>query len=1022
MHSTSNHPNLMAVTSRQDQCFCRFIGFAFVGLLLLLGAVKGWALDPHKAATQYVRDVWTTRDGLPQDAINAIVQDSVGYIWFGTQEGLVRFDGVSFTVFDSRNTEALRANFIHSLFADSRGNLWIGAASGLLRYRAGRFDFFGKENGLWSENNDVKNFSEDAAGNLWLGYSTGNEKTSNYGLGKLKDGQGRMFTIKDGLSANQVKATFPDQNGNLWIATANGLNLMQDGRFVRYTTADGLADNFVNTVYIDRAGNLWVGTANGLNRFKDGKFTLFTTKQGLSNNNIRTLLEDRDGILWIGTDSGLNRMVDGKIESFKGIEGLENDEIFALLEDKEGSLWIGTRTNGLHRLRDGKFTVFGPPEGLLGASVGAIFEAQDGRMLIGTNPGGLNVLHDGHVTTYSIAGASHSHSNKIRAITQTKSGAFLIGTHTGLNRFQGGRYEANMVGAALNNVIVYSLYEARDQTIWLGTDTGLKRLVGGKIVPYVPFDASRNRSIASILEDRSGRVWIGLFGGTGYFQGAKYTAYPNTPLWSANVRAVYEDEEGVMWFATWGQGLLRLKGDKLTVYTSKDGLFDNTQWAVLDDGAGNLWMSSNRGVFRVTKQELDDFAEGRSKALHSVVYGMEDGMRKSETNAGFPSAIRARDGRLWFSTTAGAVVIDPKNIKTNRILPPVVLEKVLVDEQVIDPNTPLVIPASMKNVEFRYSGLSFIQPARMKFKYKLEGYDTHWIDAEARRSAFYTNLPPGDYEFKVIAANSDGVWNEQGARFAFRATAPFWQKWWFVSLSLLASAGIVFLLYHWRVSTLEREKLAQRRYAHRLIESQEQERKRIASELHDGLGQSLLVIKNRTSLGKRVAGDSVKVTAQLEEISTATSQALEEVRDIAYNLRPYHLERLGLRESLNAMLEKIREATDLEINARVALFDEVFSKDDEVTFYRVIQECLNNIIKHAQATTVNIQIVQTETEVTVRIQDDGRGFVAVSENQSSGFGLIGMAERVHMLGGTHAIASEAGKGTTVTVQIPRDEG
>ena len=257
--------------------------------------------------------------------------------------------------------------------------------------------------------------------------------------------------------------------------------------------------------------------------------------------------------------------------------------------------------------------------------------------------------------------------------------------------------------------------------------------------------------------------------------------------------------------------------------------------------------------------------------------------------------------------------------------------------------------------------------------------------------------------------------------FKFRATAPFWKTWWFYSLCLLGVAGLTLLVFRWRVAKLEQEKLAQQRYAHRLIESQEAERKRIAAELHDGLGQSLLVIKNRTIIGKKLAPDSEKMQAQFEEISKATGQALEEVRSIAYNLRPYHLERLGLRESIEAMLEKIREATELQINARVALYDEVFSKDDEVTFYRVIQECLNNIIKHANATKVDISIVQNETQVTAHIQDNGRGFVAAPENQSSGFGLIGMSERVRMLGGTQAIETEVGKGTTVMVIIPLQE-
>ena len=249
----------------------------------------------------------------------------------------------------------------------------------------------------------------------------------------------------------------------------------------------------------------------------------------------------------------------------------------------------------------------------------------------------------------------------------------------------------------------------------------------------------------------------------------------------------------------------------------------------------------------------------------------------------------------------------------------------------------------------------------------------------------------------------------------------FYRTWWFLLLAVSALTGTIWLIAHARLSQVRKIAEAKTAFSRQLITSQEAERKRIAAELHDGLGQSLLVIKNRTSIGKRVAHDGAKVTAQLDEISNATGQALEEVRGIAYNLRPYHLERLGLRESLNAMIEKIRAATGLEINARVALFDEVFSKDDEVLFYRVIQECLNNIIKHAQATTVEISIVQNETQVTARIQDNGRGFVAALENQSNGFGLIGLAERVRMLGGTHSIESEVGNGTTVTVITPLRE-
>jgi signal transduction histidine kinase len=324
-------------------------------------------------------------------------------------------------------------------------------------------------------------------------------------------------------------------------------------------------------------------------------------------------------------------------------------------------------------------------------------------------------------------------------------------------------------------------------------------------------------------------------------------------------------------------------------------------------------------------------------------------------------------------------------------------------------------------LSFDFAALGLAQPQKAHYAWKLEGYDQEWILGGTKRTATYTNLPGGRYTLRVKATDETGRWHENQLAVQLTVSTPPWHRWWAYLLYVLALTGILGGVMRYRLNQLHAVNKAKTQFTQQLITSQEAERKRIAAELHDGLGQSLLVIKNRTIIGKRMANSDEKVTTQLEEISKATGQALEEVRSIAYNLRPYHLERLGLRESIEAMLEKIREAMELEINARVALFDEVFSKDDEVLFYRVIQECLNNIIKHANATAVEISIVQTETEVTARIQDNGSGFVVAPERQSGGFGLIGLAERIRMLGGTHSISSEAGKGTIVIVKIPRDK-
>ncbi len=1007
------HTEPKATFGKKRNCFLQYFSLFILGAAVFcFCAADVRALDRRKAATQYIHDVWTANDGLPQDAITSIVQDGDGYIWIGTQEGLARFDGVNFTVFDSRNTEAIKANYIYTVFVDGKGELWIGASDGLLHYLGGgAFEFFGEKNGLPS-NSSVKNISEDAAGNLWLGFSIGDKKSVGDGLVKFKDGQGENFTVKDGLSDNQIKKNFFDKAGNLWIAASNGLNLLKDGKFTNYTVADGLSDNLVRTVDGDRAGNLWIGTPNGLNCLRDGRFTVYTTKDGLSSNGIRTVFEDRDGILWIGTDAGLNRMIDGKIQAVKNVAGLETDEIQALFEDTEGSLWIATHANGLHRLRDGKFTVYGSPEGLLGDSLGAIFEDRDGRILIGTNPGGLSILQDGRFTTYSTSDGLMN--DKLRMITQDRAGAFWLGTRYGLNRFKDGKFTAYTVKDGLTNESVRSFCESRDGSLWIGTSGGFNKMIDGKFVSIPNSDEFRSKAVVPIYEDRTGRVWLGMDEETSYFKDGAFNTYPAEALKKANVQSIYEDADGTLWFATWGQGLLRLKNEKLTVFTDKDGLFDNTQWSLLEDDAGNLWMGSNRGIFLVSKQELDDFAEGRIEKINSVVYGAADGMRKSENNAGSPSAIKARDGRLWFSTTAGAVVIDPNNIKTNRVPPPVILEKVLIDEKNVALGDASVVPAGAKNIEFRYAGLSFIQPAKVKYKYRLEGFDDDWIDAGTRRAAFYTNLPPGEYEFRVIAANSDGVWNEQGAKFKFRALAPFWRTPLFYALSLLTIAGLAFLFYRQRLSKLERESAAaQQKYSQQLIESQEQERKRIAVELHDGIGQNLIVIKNRALLGLNQPENQETLLTQMREISDSVSVAIKEVRGIARNLHPYQIEYLGLTRALRALAKSASEASGIEFSSEIDELGERLSKEAEVNLYRIVQEASNNIIKHSGAARASVSIKKNNDSLEMTIRDDGKGFaVSASANENRGLGLIGMSERAKILNAEYEINSNQ-RGTKI---------
>ncbi len=991
-----------------------FLKYFLVCVVVCCAARQIFALDPRKSIAQYAHRVWTSNDGLPQDSVNAIVQTPDGYLWVATQEGFARFDGVKFTVFDASTTDGL-GSFIHTLFVDRAGTLWIGSI-GFTSYSKGKFQFYTSADGL--PDVSVKYSSEDADGVLWLGAANRDRTSGGKGLTRFENGRGTILTTKNGLSSDQIYQTATDKNGVLWIGTGNGLNVYQDGRFKIYTTADGLTSDFTPIVYKDRAGDIWVGTNKGLNLYRNGVFTRFTTGDGLSDNGIRSIYEDKDGALWVGTDKGLNRIVNGKAQALFGIEELANDRIFSIYEDFEGSLWIGTHSSGLHRLRDAKFTAYGAPEGLFGDSVQSIFQDSAQRLWIGTSDGGLNVWENNRFRAFSAKDGLAG--NRVRAIYEDRAGNLWFGTEAGLNKFANGKFEHYNASDGLASSNIRTIYEDDTGALWLGTDVGVSVLKDGKFRNFSS-DVLIGTGVNFFYRDARRRLWIASDEGLSIYENGEIVPQKDVFPPEFNAQSVSEDADGTLWWTTWGQGLNRLKDGKLTAYTTKSGLYDNTAWTILDDGKGNLWMGCNRGVFRVAKQELNDFADGKINIIGSIVYGTVNGMRKRETNAGSPAALRMKDGRLWFATTAGAVVINANDIVTNHVAPPMVIENLIADDQSYAPNGERFdFEAGTKNVEFQYVGLSFVAPERVKYKYKLEGFDQNWIDAGARRTAYYTNLAPGDYKFRVIGANNDGVWNEQGASVEFRVLAPFWRAWWFFALVLLVLSVAIFAVFRWRIARLERVNRRQRFFSRQLIESQERERKRIAAELHDNLGQRLIIIKNWASLGLKLTGEKAPARAQLEEISTTALQAIGEVREIIYDLRPVQIETSGLSSTIKFTVEQVAASSGVNLTIECADLDDLFAPEDEVTVYRIVQECLSNAVKHSGAENIAVLIERDGRAVKITVADDGKGFVAdapLDADRRAGFGLNGLNERVKMLGGSVQIQSVIGKGTTVFVEI-----
>lgn len=563
---------------------------------------------------------------------------------------------------------------------------------------------------------------------------------------------------------------------------------------------------------------------------------------------------------------------------------------------------------------------------------------------------------------------------------------------------------------------------------------GLNRFHNGAFKVWRTGDGLINERINFVTGDSQGAVWVCTNAGLSRFKGGSFTNFTTeSGLSNVSVRVIYEDVNGTLWMGTYGGGLNRFKDGGFTHYGTRDGLFEDTVSQILEDDRGNLWMSGNKGIWRVSRKELNDFAEGRVKAISSISYGVNDGMANRECNGGGqPAGWKTRNGDLWFPTVKGPVVVDPGKITANTLPPPVVIEQALIDKSAIDLRQNVDIPPNKGYLEFTYTGLSFSAPEKMRFKYQLVGYDSAWVDAGTRRVAYYTNVPPGRYTLRVIACNEENVWNETGAAFSFYLRPHYYQAWWFYAVTALSLTGLIGLAFQVRLHRLRREHAAQQAFSQRLIEaqeefsrqllaSQEKERQRIAAELHDSLGQSLLIIKNRVDLVKSDIHERETVEDQLNEVAHSAAAAIEECREIAYNLRPYQISRFGLSKTLYGIFMRINEVMDINATAEIDDIDNLLTDEAQINVYRIVQECVNNIIKHSQATEALLAIKRGEREITLLIEDNGRGFVpkdaGTVHNQAGGFGLINIVERVRMLKGTYEINSDIGSGTSLRIKL-----
>jgi ligand-binding sensor domain-containing protein/signal transduction histidine kinase len=985
------------------------------------GIVCGLSIDaqsqtlvPTKAFGRYQQFVWQDQHGLPQNTVRSVLRTRDGYLWLGTLEGAVRFDGVRFTVFDSGNTKAIGVGLILAMLEDRAGNLWLATdGAGVVRRAPdGTFTRCSTQEGL--SNAHVTCLLEDRASVLWVG-------TDGGGLNRFEGGR---FTRQQGVPSDQIWALAEDAQGGLWAGTMAGLTTLRDGRIRSMTERDGLPHGGVRSLSPDQKGELWIGTDGGLSRLADGRFANYGPHDGLPHGRIPALMPDREGTLWIGTrDHGVFRLRDGQVTSHSTRDGLPGNAVDSLYQDPEGNVWIGTDGSGVAQLRDGRMRAFSVNDGVPDNNVRAVIEDTAGALWIGTARG-LARFRAGAFQSYTAADGLPS--DYIRGTGMDREGHLWLATNAGATRFENGRFSTWTTAQGLSSNNLFAVLGDRAGNVWLATfGGGLNRLRDGTVKVFTTRDGLADNELSTLFEDRAGSLWIGTrSGGVSRFTNGGFTTWSTSNgLPSNHILSFFEDRSGAMWIGTHGGGLTRLKDGKLAIITTAQGLYDNLAFQILEDDQGDLWMSANKGLYRVSLNELNAVADGKASMVTSFVYGVADGMLSRECNGGSPAGWKTRDGRLWFATVKGVVAIDPK--RRARQPPLVAIEQVTVDRQVQPTASHIRISPGQDNLEIAYTGLSWARPQYIAFKYRLAGLDPDWVDAGSRRTAYFSHLPPGDYTFTVIADNGEGVWNTEGKSLRILVLPPYYRTGWFLTLTALGMIAILSAGYHYRIGQLTRARVVQQTFSRQLIASQEGERKRIAAELHDSLGQRLIIIKNMALLFLNAPESTREARQQIEEISTEASQAIGEVKEIAYNLRPYQLDRIGLTKAVEAIVRSASAASTIAFSVEIDDIDDVFPKDSEINFYRIVQESLNNILKHSSAANASITIRRDQAHLSLTIHDDGKGWTLHGpqpDGHPGGFGLVGISERAQLLGGTPRIQSAPGQGTTISMEVALRDG
>ena len=937
------------------------LGSLLILLALILAAVPGTrALEPGTPLSGYSRQSWVMENGLPQNTVQALAQTSDGFIWVGTEVGLVRFDGNSFLIYDQNSKPiALPGNDVQSLLATPDGGLWIGTTDGLARLQKGAIITFTTANGLPS--NSIRSLQPDTDGSVLILTQAGNVAIRNSQLTPTHfSNSGTFFggPLKGDLNADVSR-------------TAVSLNSKSHAQQTLAVGRD-LPGSRIQSAFGDRSGALWIGTNNGLVRYASGKLDRFPLTDPLATASILSILEDHEGNLWVGTESGgLHILRDERFRTLGARDGLSSDSTTTVVEDSAATIWVGTSGYGLNAVNRSGFAftktkTYTVRDGLTSDIILSLAAASDGDIWVGT-PDGLNHLHRGAITSFTTADGLPD--DFIRSVHVDSDNSLWIGTRRGLAHLSftasNLHIDTYTQSTGLGSDLVGAMARDTNGSLWVATLAGLSRLAAGPTPAITNFTSANGLSsnvITALLPRPNSTLLIGTQDhGWNLWNGRSFSSAANTGLSQTTIHAILDDEQNHLWFAT-ATGIARCDCDM------------------------------------------------NSGCSHWMEFGPADGLhiRQMATNS-HPSAWRSHDGLLWFATPKGLVEVDPAHFPINTVPPPIALVRFAVDDidQPLNGDA-LKIPAGHNHFQFDYAGLSFTAPQKVRYRYMLEGFDHQWTEAGSRRSAYYTSIPPGHYTFRVQAANNDGLWNTSGSSLSFQLSPHFYQTIWFYLLLLAFAAALVFLAFRLRLLRAERE-----------FRAVLAERNRIAREVHDTLAQGYVGVSVQLEVLSELFRNN-KTEAAVSHLDTIRQHVREGLADARQSIWALRSQDSG-ENTLPVLLRRATEhANGHGIEVTFSLYGAYrpIPPGTEREILRIGQEAIHNVRKHSGAKLLTVQLEYGPAELALIVKDDGRGFESANGASPAGhYGLTGMRERADLIGGTLEVTSELGTGTTVHLHL-----